>query len=296
MKQISKLKRNHLRQVSPHKKVNLPGHMQKGLFSSFKKGTQINNLTGSQKISFECRFSSQKMNSAKVNYSKLHFNTQILRSPIKPQTLVSHTAVRKIHTTTPVRGGDGKNHNYYPNMSGQKSAIELPLDNPAWLDNTSPPPTKPAWGPGSDSWIEFWNKHQGKGYLPVIVHAGQYWQGPNEVLTHQQRVTRLYRRCLRTVYNKIDIGFNADQADEVATDIRLRFRANMHVTDPKQIAALVYAGEDEADVNRVHLPYVPPYRGNEYHRNLPAPEPLTRMEARIMWPDDPGREDHTAFV
>lgn len=105
------------------------------------------------------------------------------------------------------------------------------------------------------------------GFRMAVQH---YMQKP-QILTHSQKVRRLYKRCLKTAFNWYVMR---DRCIEAADEIRGRFDENKDL-DPqsKKVEVLLKAAEDELYSWMHPDPYVCPHMpsGTLYMRNAPVP-------------------------
>ncbi|KAF2459582.1 hypothetical protein BDY21DRAFT_338628 [Lineolata rhizophorae] len=102
-------------------------------------------------------------------------------------------------------------------------------------------------------------------------------------MSSQQTVLSLYRRSLKLA---LDWAVNRYVWRGQAMYIRSLFEANKHVTEPRQLKAIVDEAEGLLDKWKHPDPYRPPTApgGSKYERNLPAPilEPPPLKEIRRL--------------
>ncbi|KXJ10841.1 NADH dehydrogenase [ubiquinone] 1 beta subcomplex subunit 9 [Exaiptasia diaphana] len=102
-------------------------------------------------------------------------------------------------------------------------------------------------------------------------------------ITHQQRVTRLYRNSLKHLLSWC-IGREGWRKE--ALELRARFDANKEETDRKKIAAIMDQAEVEFEQRKHPYPYLGPTvpDGSKWERNTPpAPHVLMMLPQEEEW-------------
>ncbi|EDO36579.1 predicted protein [Nematostella vectensis] len=99
-------------------------------------------------------------------------------------------------------------------------------------------------------------------------------------ITHQQRVLRLYRNCLRHSLSWI---VDRQAWRKEALMIRAQFEANKHETDRKRIAMIMEQAEAEFERKKHPYPYTFPTaaEGSKWERNTPPP-PHVRQQRMLF--------------
>ena len=112
------------------------------------------------------------------------------------------------------------------------------------------------------------------------------WGPMEKVISHRQRATRLYRKCLHHL-----LSWDMDRAKwrDNAVRLRVAFEQFKDVKDPRNAKAILKKAEEEFFKYQHPQPYIAPYApgGTLYERNMPPhPKTLELLPIQQEWLDE----------